>query len=225
MEQVAVDAPIAEGLVPDRAGQSGRALKTALEAAWLAVFLGLTVQALIVIAKLLAGGTQSPLAFAASVGQGITWSVLVCGGVAIGSVARVKSLAMGLLGLVSGPLAWGLAKGVQKALQALMGLPVDKVDSFFYLITSIKGAEYAVLGAALGFLAGRARTRLATFAGTGLATGLVFGTIAIALNLNHAKMQLPALVGLGVNELVFPVGCSLVIYAVHRLRNHVGKVA
>jgi hypothetical protein len=225
-EQTAGDTTLAEGLVPEEDVKfSARALSTALRAAWLAIGLGLTVQALIVIARLLAGGAANPVAFLAAIGQGITWSVIVCAGVAIGTVAaKAKSVAMGLIGLIAGPLAWGLAKGVQKALQGLMGLPQDRVDEFFLLITGLKGVEYAILGAALGFMVGKPWARLPAFAGLGLATGIVFAAIVIQLTIDHGPTKMPALIGTGVNEIVFPVGCSLVIYAVQRLRDHVTRV-
>jgi hypothetical protein len=226
-EQTAGDTTLAEGLVPEEdVSLSARALRAALKAAWLAIGLGLTVQAFIVIARLLAGGTANPFAFLASVGQGITWSVLVCGGVALGTVAgKARSAVMGVIGLIAGPVAWGLAKGVQKALQGLMGLPQDRVDEFFLLITGLKGVEYAILGAALGFMVGKPWARLPAFAGVGLVTGIVFAAIVLLLTINHGPTKMPALIGTGVNEIVFPVGCALVIYAVQRLREHVARVA
>jgi hypothetical protein len=224
--QAAADRAPAEGSAAQAdSAASNRALRAALTAAWLAVALGLIVQGLIVIARLLAGGTANPLAFLASVGQGITWSVLVCGGVALGTVAgKARSVAMGVIGLLAGPVAWGLAKGVQKALQSLMGLPQDRLDGFFLLITGLKGVEYAILGAALGFMVGKPWARLPAFAGLGLATGFVFAAIVIQLTIYHGPTKMPALIGTGVNEIVFPVGCALVIYAVQRLRGHMTKL-
>jgi hypothetical protein len=67
--------------------------------------------------------------------------------------------------------------------------------------------------------------RLPAFAGLGLATGIAFAAIVIALNINHGPVKMPALIGTGVNEIVFPVGCALVIDAVQRLREHVARVA
>lgn len=227
MSEGAVAEPVSEGLVPEHAPPTThKALQTALKAAWLAVGLGLGVQALIVVARLIAGGTANPLAVVASMGQGITWSVLVCAGVAIGTVAgKARSLAMGLLGLVAGPAAWGLAKGTQKGLQALMAIPEDKIDNFFLLITSLKGVEYVILGAALGFMVGKPWARLPAFAGFGLATGAVFAAIVLTLTNDHKPTPVPVLVGMGVNEIIFPLGCSLVIYAVSRLRAHVERAS
>ncbi|MFO1186418.1 MAG: hypothetical protein U1E87_02570 [Alphaproteobacteria bacterium] len=228
MSEGAIVEPVAEGLVPEHAAPASHmALKAALKAAWLAIGLGLGVQALIVVAHLLAGGTANPLAFVASLGQGITWSVVVCAGVAIGTViSRAKSLAMGLLGLVAGPLAWGFAKGTQKGLQAMMAIPEDKIDNFFLMITGLKGLEYAVLGAGLGFMVGKAWAKLPAFAVFGLGIGILFAAIVLSLTVaNKPATPLPALVGMGVNEIIVPLGCSLVIYAVQRLKHHVERIS
>lgn len=228
MSEHAASEPVAEGLVPEHgAPASHQALKTALRAAWLAVGLGLGVQALIVVVRLFAGGTANPLAFVASMGQGITWSVVVCAGVAIGTVAgKARTLAMGLLGLVAGPAAWGLAKGVQKALQAMMSIPEDKIDNFFLMITGLKGLEYAILGGALGFMVGKTWAKLPAFVALGLGVGISFAAIVLILTVGSKPgTPFPALVGTGVNEIAFPVGCSLVIYAVQRLKHHVERVS
>jgi hypothetical protein len=226
-EQIGGETTLAEGLVPEEeASFVGRALHSALRAAWLAVLLGIGVQSLVVASRLLAGGTSSPMAFIASLGQGITWSVLVCAGVAVGTVVgRANSLTLGIIGFIAGPAAWGLAKGTQKALQGLMGLPQDRLDTFFLMITGLKGIEYAILGAALGYMVGKPWARLPAFAGLGVASGAVFAAIVIVLTMNHGPAKLPALIATGVNEIVFPIGCSLVIYAVLRLREHVTRLA
>jgi hypothetical protein len=47
--------------------------------------------------------------------------------------------------------------------------------------------------------------------------GLSFGGAILALTLYAAPLPLPKLAALCINELFFPVGCSLVVYFVTRL--------
>ncbi|UXN75084.1 hypothetical protein N8D56_09275 [Devosia sp. A8/3-2] len=59
--------------------------------------------------------------FADSV-QTVTWSVLVCTGVAIGvTVSKARKAPAGLMGLLFAPLALAVAKAGQKAMLALIG--------------------------------------------------------------------------------------------------------
>ena len=47
--------------------------------------------------------------------QGITWSFFVCAGVGLGTtLGKARAAFGGLIGLISAPLAMGLAKGSQK---------------------------------------------------------------------------------------------------------------
>ena len=55
-------------------------------AAWLAILLGLTVQLLILFAKIAAGGEATPLQVFVDVASGVTWSALVCYGIAFGVI-------------------------------------------------------------------------------------------------------------------------------------------
>lgn len=56
-------------------------------AAWLAVLLGLAVQGLILGAKVAAGGHVTTPQLFVDVTAGVTWSALVCSGIAVGTVA------------------------------------------------------------------------------------------------------------------------------------------
>src|SRR5687767_6544129 len=51
---------------------------------------------------------------------------------------------------------------------------------------------------------------MAAYGGIGLAVGLVFGAIALYL---VYPQPMPLLVAREINEIVFPIGCSIVIYA------------
>ena len=210
---------------PSTSAFARRALRRALTVAWLAVGLGISMQALILVARLAAGGAIAPAQLVASAAQGVSWSVLVCGAVAIGTVAaRARVALTGALGLLAGPIAWGLAKGVQRAVQSLLGVAQDPITPFFFAVSAVKGVEYAVLGAALGYMVGRSGAGLRAHLTLGAVVGVVFASATLGMTLSHTAaagraLAAPALAGLVINELAFPIGCSLVLYLAQRLRS------
>ncbi len=207
---------------------AARALPRALTVAWMAVLVGLAVQLAVLAAKLLGAGGVTAAQFLADLAQGVSWSVIVCAGISLGTVlARARATVMGILGFVSGPLGWAAAKGAQKSVQGLLGLQPDQIGGFFYLVSGLKGVEYAILAVAVGYLLGRpgANIRHHAFAGflVGLASAFVFGF----LNYRHGlSLGSPPptgrLVALSVGELFFPVGCALVIFMAAHVKAHIG---
>jgi hypothetical protein len=191
-------------------------------AAWLAILLGLAVQILILFAKIAAGGQSGRLQVIVDVASGVTWSALVCSGIAIGTaISRHRAAIMGLLGLVSAPVAWAAAKGVQRGVQWMLGAPLETIGPLVYQVGAAKTLEYAVLGVLLGRLIRTPNSTLRAHVLTGLVVGLAFGGLILLLNYMHATAAgggLPAarLVAICVNELIFPAGCATVIYYVAR---------
>jgi hypothetical protein len=191
-------------------------------AAWLAILLGLLVQGLILTARLSAGGSATTLQVIADVTSGVTWSVLVCSGLALGAVVvRHRGVIMGILGLVSAPVAWAAAKGAQRGVQWMLDAPLETIGPLVHQVGAAKTIEYAVLGLLLGRLIYTSRSTLPRHALTGLAVGVVFGAVILWLNHAHAAAAGAALptariAAICVNELVFPVGCAVVIYFVAR---------
>ncbi len=228
----ATEGTLSDGLVPDQDQPfAKRAINRALQVAWLAVFAGISVQILVLVARMAAGGGFPGAQFVASLAQGISWSVLVCGAVAIGTVAaRARSAITGLIGLIAGPLSWGLAKGVQKGVQSLLAVQQDPITSFFFKVSAIKGLEYAVLGAALGYMVGKKWANVWAHVALGMAVGTSFAAIVVPMSIAKAAsagapLPGPAVASMTMNEFVFPIGCALVIYAVQRMRKHVEAVA
>lgn len=191
-------------------------------AAWLAILLGLTVQSLILVAKIAAGGEATAMQVFVDVASGVTWSALVCSGLALGTIAaRHRGVIMGALGLISAPVAWAAAKGVQRGVQWMLGGPLETLGPLVYQVGAAKTLEYAVLGLILGRLIHTSRSTLPAHAVVGLAIGVVFGGAILWLNHSHsvaAGSTMPAAraAAICVNELLFPVGCAVVIYFVAR---------
>lgn len=89
------------------------------------------------------------------------------------------------------------------------------------LATAVKTLEYAVLGMLVGRLLRTPSSTFGSHALTGLAVGLVFGSVVLWLNHVHAvaagsAMPAARVAAICVNELLFPVGCAIVIYFVAR---------
>ena len=82
----------------------------------------------------------------------------------------------------------------------------------------MKGLEYAVLGFVVGQL-GKKNAGIRSHVLAGFLIALVFGGAIIYLMVSMAAKPLPVsgIVTRCVNELIFPVGCSMVLYAAQRL--------
>lgn len=184
------------------------------------VGLGLLLEALSL--AIAASFLLSPSAaqIAADLVQRTSWSFLVCLGLVASSAARVaRTAAMGFAGLCSGLLAFGAARALHRGmLQALNSdNPAAGVLSPFEL-ASMKALEYAVFGVLLALISRRPDAKLRSYLVSGLAVGAVFGGALLAWTVARAVKPVPIaeLVGRGANELVFPVGCALVLYVTQR---------
>ena len=127
---------------------------------------------------------------------------------------------MGILGLISAPLAWAVAKGVQRGTQWMLGAPLDAVGLLVIEVGVLKTLEYCLLGYFVGKMLHTHRSTLIRHALLGLAAGAVFGSLIVAVNIADAPQHHLAhakLFGLLVNELVFPAGCSVVLHFVAHL--------
>ncbi|MET0293453.1 MAG: hypothetical protein ABW042_00430 [Phenylobacterium sp.] len=190
-----------------------RAMNRILAVVWMAIVLGVAVQLVILGAKTAAGAPFPGLKWLPDLLNGVTWAVFVCAGVVLGTLAsRARTAAMGLLGIISAPIGFSLAKGLQRGLQSMLDAPVDKITPTLYALCAVKAVEYAALGAALGWLLSRTWARALHFALAGLTAGLTFGALNVWITATAGKAKPPAVLGAAINELVFPIGCAMVIY-------------
>lgn len=186
--------------------------------AWLAILLGFAMQALVLSARVSAGGQVPGARFLADLVQGITWSVLVCFGVSMGTIlVKLRAVLAGILAAVCTPVAIGAANAGQKVMAASLGAAGQPAALPLVVIAALKAVEYGLLGWALGRMVERGTQGPAPFLLAGAATGLVFGGSITALTwqaiaAGGAAPELARIVGVGVNEVLFPVGCALVIF-------------
>jgi hypothetical protein len=205
------------GANAETTGKDGALRKLAF-LALMSVALGLTIQLLIVVARLLAGGPLPQLATIADAAQGVTWAILVCTGVGIGtSIMRARAQIVGLLGAVCAPVAVAAAKGSQSLVASFLELADQQAVLSLGTISLVRAVEYAVLGYLLGTLAKRGEKRASRYLGIAALVGLVLGGGVMALTawtaMNSGLPYGAPQIAVGmVNEVLFPIGCALVIY-------------
>jgi hypothetical protein len=176
------------------------------------VLLGVLMQ----LALLVFSGLTPLAPFVAEMSQKISWATIVCVGIAVGgAAARSIPAAGGLAGLIAAPLGFVGAKVVHKSLtQALAAGPVaEQPTVLFVTLIILKALEYGILGYILSrFVAKKKRYLL--FLGTGLLLGLITcpAILTATITLSAKVPPTPKLLALGANELLFPLGCSTVVF-------------
>jgi hypothetical protein len=189
---------------------------TLLHVAWLAVILGLVMELLLLVLGGAVGDALGLKPFVADLVRNVTWSVFVCAGLAVGTtVVKARAPLMGVMGLISGPLAFEISRAFHKGtLQALAitgggGGAVSPV-----LVAVIKGIEYGCLGLGVGWVSQRRWGGAAAHGAVGLLVGLVFGGVQLVFAAGATPPPPTSdLFVAGVNEVLFPVGCSLVLFS------------
>ena len=196
--------------------------RTLLHVAWMAILLGLIVETLILIVAASFGSVLAAKPLLADLTQKVSWSVIVCMGLALARgatrlfAATAQTVLVGLAGLLTAPAAFAVARslheGVQEALfikifQGGTGSPV--------LLALIKGVEYGCLGALLMWVGRQVWGRALAHAGAGLVIGIVFGALLIGVMAWGAisPMSVGTIISRALNEIINPVGCSLTLYS------------
>jgi hypothetical protein len=196
---------------------------TLLRVAWLAIVLGLLLQLAVLLVAAGFGTAISPRPLLAETLKTVSWSMLVCVGVALGRVAAKGRLPLeGVTGLLAAPLALTAANAVQKGVAEAVdaaGVPAGPAPVW---VLAIKAAEYGCLGLALEWIGRRAWGSALGHLAVGVLVGVVFGGVFLAVVIQSAPTppSAPALLAKGVNELLFPVGCALVVFIAEVLRTH-----
>jgi len=192
-------------------------------AAWLSILLGVLVECAVLIARAVAGASPILVQTIAEFASSVTWAVIVCTGISLGSAAaRHRERMMGLMGFLCAPLAWALAKGIQHGTLVMLDAPAEKLGLAVLQVGILKTLEYTLLAMAVGVLIRRHGSTLAQHFLVGLAVGCLFGAAIVGVNIWHAPgRSLPwaRLLGLSVNEIVFPIGCVAVLHFISRLND------
>jgi hypothetical protein len=199
---------------------------TLMRVAWLAILLGLGFEVVLLAVAVFGGlGTGT---FIADTVKSVSWSVFVCVGLAVGTaITRARVPIMGLLGLLAAPAAFEVSRALHKGTIEALALSggADAGGTSTILLAVIKGLEYGCLGLMVGWIGSRAWGGAAAHIGAGLAVGTVFGgsVLGIVYGLDQAPFTTADLLSRGVNELLFPVGCTLVLFSAKALAERSNK--
>ena len=188
-----------------------------LHVAWLAICLGLALEVVILVLAAFTGTAgETPRPFISDLAQKVSWSFIVCVGLAFGSTAsKAREGIMGVLGLLAAPAGFTAARAVHKAVNGALGIAGKAMaPGLVFLVGGLKGAQYALFGVVLGWITKRA-FGLKIHVAAGLAFGLTFGLAIVAATVRASVTPVPLvdIVARGINEVLFPVGCALVLYA------------
>ena len=187
-----------------------------LKGAWLAVVLGFAIEGLILVSFAVSGGALVAKPFTADLVQNVSWSFIVCVALAVARTAsKSTGLMMGIAGLLAAPAGFAIARGLHKGASQALGLVAAAAPGPSPMVVAgIKGLQYAALGLALGWVAKKVWGGVAAHAGVGFACGVLFGVPLLALTFQAMpELSAATVVARSVNELFFPVGCALVLYA------------
>lgn len=191
-------------------------------AAWMSIALGFLIEIALIIAAATFGKASDVRPFIADLAGKVSWSVLVCVGISMGTVAaRARGAAMGVLGVISAPAAFTLAKAAHKSAAAALDIAIAAATSgpTAGQMMLIRGAEYGLLGRAAGILSRKPWGRLPAYATLGLGMGAIAATLVLMVTVRTSAAPPPplALVSKGINEVLFPLGCSIVLFAANTL--------
>jgi hypothetical protein len=207
---VAPDRPVSQ---PVPAGALASQL---FAAAWMAVALGFALEGLTALGAFTLGRSTSLQVFFASVGQKVGWGTIVCVGLAFAKAFKPKDAgAAAWAGMLAAPLAFTLARAIHKGLAQALGLDVaSTAPALLVLLTSIKALQYGVLGSSLARLDELETATLSSYLRTGAWVAILFGgaTLAATALFSPVSASAGAWLARGINELLFPMGCALVLF-------------
>jgi hypothetical protein len=185
-------------------------------AAWMSVALGFTLEALTALGAFTLGRGTELQVFLANVGQKVGWGTLVCVGLAFAKAFKPKDTgASAWAGILGAPLAFTIGRAVHKGLSQALGLDVaSAAPALLVLLASIKALQYGVLGSTLARLDLQENATMASYLRTGAWVALLFGgaTLAVTALFSPARSDAAAWLARGINELLFPLGCSLILF-------------
>lgn len=194
--------------------------RTRTVAFW-SVIIGIALELVILALVAIEKSLPEPARALAQVASKVSWSAVVCFGISCGLTATgARAGLMGLLGVLSGPVGFAIARAVHKGtLQAISHTPAMTAPDLIspYLLAGIKAVEYGLFGLWLGRIAQDEGARWVRYLRAGATMGIVFGVLIVVLFYN-AKPTMPVieLGARGVNELAFPIGCAAVLFLAKR---------
>ncbi|MGH8727933.1 MAG: hypothetical protein ACREV9_07210 [Burkholderiales bacterium] len=181
------------------------------QVAWLAVLLGLAIQGLTLLTALGFGqNLEMNRAVAETVGK-VSWAGIVCLGLALGAaVARAGPRSFALAGLLAAPIAFILARSLHKSVGQALDVAGSAASESVFVFALLKAIEYGCLGYLLAIVSSRVSPRMmhmpapvsrsAWYSARSRSTSFIRSRCRRWSRAESTKI-------------VFPIGCSIVIYA------------
>ncbi len=195
-----------------------------LHACWLSILLGLAIQISLLIVSVAFGRTPKLNPLIVDCAQRTAWSTIVCSSISVAMVAsKLRDSFVGLAGVLSASVGFKIARAVQKGVgAALSAAPAVTNSPSPLVLGTIKAVEYGCLAAVLAWMVKRKDRSAAAHVEIGLAMGVFFGGIALGYTYwtNFKLFSAADVVSRGLNEILFPVGCSLVLFATEVWSKH-----
>lgn len=194
----------------------------------MAIALGVAMEGLLLLIGTGLGKSLGLGSIAADLVGNVTWSVLVCCGLAVGTaVSKARVPVMGLLGLLAAPTAFEVSRVLHKGtLEAIATTGGGDAALSPILLGVIKGVEYGCLGLAVAWVGQRPWGGATAHVAVGLLVGLIFGGTIVLLTMGSTPPPTAAdTISAGVNEVIFPIGCSLILFSAEALGKRMGTGA
>lgn len=198
---------------------------TLLRVAWLAILLGFAMEGLLLLIGAGFGKSLGLGVLAADLLRNVSWSVFVCVGLAVGTtVAKARLPVAGLAGFLAAPAAFEISRVVHKGVAEALAITGEAAAGAPFAVAVVKGLEYGCLGMAVAWIGRRPWGGAAAHAATGFLIGLVFGGVILGITLVAVPdSSTVALISQGVNEILFPVGCALVLFSAAALGKRLAR--
>lgn len=201
---------------------------TLFRVVWLAILLGFAMEILILLPQAGFGVLPGLESVFKDLAGKVTWSTLVCAGLAAGTVASsARAPMMGVFGFLVAPLAFHLSRALQQGVaktveEVAAGVSVGSQP--LLVLALLKAVEYGCLGVTIGWIGGRPWGGALAHAAVGLAVGIFFGSAIVGFTYWTAPEPLTTadLFSRSINEVLFPIGCSLVLYTATAFGKRVG---
>ena len=183
---------------------------------WFSVVLGIVLELVLIVLQLSLGRSLGLPEAVGNTLSKISWSVVACMGLAFAGAASKGNIALtGIGGLLAAPMALFVARVVHKVAKDAMGVADLGAGSDVFLTAGLKAIQYGLFGMVLVVLGNRAIQTFSSYIGAGVGFGVFFAPLAlwVASQTASEPLTMVKMVTSGVNELLFPVGCALTVYA------------
>src|SRR5919112_1115374 len=129
-------------------GAGGGLGSTLFRAAWLAILLGVAMEALLLLFTAGFGVFPGLKPVAADLVRQVSWSTIVCVGLALGTaVSKARAPLMGVLGLLAAPVAFTISRSIHQGAVKTLEIAGSGADAPppVLLLAVLKALEYACL--------------------------------------------------------------------------------